>query len=186
MGVMQGRVRMLALSTVAIVATAAACLRTESLGSEQSPVVTCDPGSCEGSPTPTVCADGGTVPSTGRCVRLESGKCGWEPGECIAPDARPSKYADAVGDTALMCGDALLPLTAQGPWDEEDACWPKVSHTFECVDKYGGAGMTCFFQISTSSYFLAPSTRIPIGSDYRSCTDEEHAKRAGEGLSFCP
>lgn len=175
MGVMGLRSGTLALSTVAIVAVAAACLQTESLGSEESPVVTCDKSACTGVPTSTLCTDGRTVESTGRCVRTESGACGWEPGSCSSLDGG----ADAIAD-ALTCGDGLVALTGKGPWDDAKGCWRPDLVTFQCVTTItGGTGFTCFHQISTGKFYLAETTQIPAGDDYRICTIEERDARGG-------
>lgn len=184
MGVVAGRSRTLALSTVVIVAAAAACLRTESLGSEESPVVTCDKSSCTGTPSDTLCTDGRKVASTGRCVRTESGTCGWEPGDC-ASDAG-SIYGDAVGDTALMCSDGEVPLTGMGPWDEAKRCWAPMIHNFQCILKNtGGPANNCFVELSTGKYFLTETTQIPC-CEYRECTKEERESRLLSLTGVCP
>lgn len=89
---------------------------------------------------------------------------------------------DASGD-ALSCGDGSVPLTAAGPWNAEGKCWKPTTIVFECVDGIdGGAALTCFARVSTGEFFLAPSTHIPSGSDFRPCTEAERATVSTSGV----
>lgn len=91
-----------------------------------------------------------------------------------ALDASPPK-GDAMpdGDAEAGCGDGGFPITALR-YDAAKKCWGE-SVFFECqAGPDGGAAFTCFVQISTGGVFLASSTQIPSGSDYRAC-------KAGEG-----
>lgn len=97
-------------------------------------------------------------------------------------DAAPPAPVDASGDVRDAadasdgaCADGGEPLTAIGPWNEAKMCWATTTQSFECVSGLdGGTVFTCFVRISTGERFLAPSTHIPSGADYRKCTDAEN------------
>jgi hypothetical protein len=91
---------------------------------------------------------------------------------------------DAVSDaTGDACPDGGVPVTAIGPWNDGKKCW-KGMRVFECVSGIdGGAAETCFVEITTGDLYVAPSTHIPSGSNYRLCNEAERAKiGAGGGL----
>lgn len=80
---------------------------------------------------------------------------------------------DALGDA---CPDGGLPLTAYGPWNDGKGCY-KAHVVMECVAAFdGGTSWTCFARTSTGDLYLAQTTQIPSGSDYRACTDAERAR----------
>lgn len=92
---------------------------------------------------------------------------------------------DASGD-APSCAEGSVPLTASGPWNDAGKCWESGSVFFECVGGIdGGAALTCFAKISTGELFLAATTHIPSGSDYRVCTDAERTKTSASTVSTC-
>lgn len=93
--------------------------------------------------------------------------------------------SDASTD-APSCAEGSVPLTAQGPWNDTDECWESASVFFECVGGIdGGAALTCFAKISTGELFLAATTHIPSGDDYRVCTDAERTKTSASTVSTC-
>lgn len=95
--------------------------------------------------------------------------------DSTAPPAPIDAAADSAdGSSDAACADGGTRLTAIGPWNETKKCWPTTTHSFECVSALdGGTAFTCFVQISTSERFLASTTHIPSGPDYRKCTDVE-------------
>ncbi|MBI2394309.1 MAG: hypothetical protein HYV09_32355 [Deltaproteobacteria bacterium] len=85
--------------------------------------------------------------------------------------AEPGKSCLPLPDSGGACP---YPLEALGPWNEAKACWPSTEVFFECADgPDGGTMFTCFVRISTGEFFLASTTQIPTGSDYRACTSAE-------------
>jgi len=80
--------------------------------------VTCDPRECGpalGMPN-TLCADGTTVAGpTGRCLRNESGSCGWEVAQC--PAACPSSESCPAGSYCTTEDDVCLRPPGCGPND---------------------------------------------------------------------
>ena len=94
-----------------------------------------------------------------------------------SPDATPEIASDGkCAVDGATCVAPCVALSADGPWNESAKCWATSTYVFECVAGIdGGTAFTCFFRISTSQYFLAPSTHIPSGTDYRYCTDAERS-----------
>jgi hypothetical protein len=87
--------------------------------------------------------------------------------------------ADAPVDAA--CPDGGVRITAIGPWNETKKCWEPTTHYFDCQDgSDGGTAFTCFERVSTMEKFLAPTTVIPAGPDYRLC-----GTPGGSGLDRC-
>jgi hypothetical protein len=186
--------RAFSITLLAAASVASACLQTESLGRDLSAVLTCAVDECPGTPPVTTCSDGQNVASTGRCIRrTATSTCEWELGDCSGPvdassgdtavndaaDSSVSTDSDASGD-ALVCADDTVAVSGTGPWDEAKACWIAAATIFECVDTLVGARVqTCFFQLSTSRFYLAPTSDIPSGSDFRLCTTEERDARGG-------
>jgi len=103
-------------------------------------------------------------------------------------DAQADGDARADGDASsdASCGDGTVPLTASGPWNDAKSCWESASVVFECVTGLdGGTVFTCFAKVSTGQLFLAPSTHIPSGSDYRVCTEAERTKTGAPPVPYC-
>lgn len=90
------------------------------------------------------------------------------PGDAaVDGDAKQDGDADAF-DAA--CPDGGFRVSAIGPWNEARMCFETTTHYFDCQDgPDGGTAFTCFERISTMEKFLAPTTQIPAGSDYRTC-----------------
>ncbi len=155
------------LIALAIAGTIAAC----GIGPKQDDPL--EPPSSEGSFDASASADTGLA---------SDDAAGGDP--TAAPDAAwdaappPSDTgADARPDaTSETCPDGGVALEAVGPWQEGKKCWKGIVF-FECVDAIdGGAAFTCFARVSTGELFLATTTHIPSGSDYRVCTDAERAR----------
>ncbi len=91
-------------------------------------------------------------------------------GEAMVP-------ADAMVDASSeVCPDGGVPLHAVGPWNEGKDCW-KESFVYECAASVdGGTAFTCYARVSTGELFLATTTQVPTGSDYRACTDAERMR----------
>jgi hypothetical protein len=87
----------------------------------------------------------------------------------------PATPGDAKADGDAGCGDGGYPITALR-FDAAKKCWAE-SVFFECqAGPDGGTAFTCFVQISTGGIYLASTTQIPSGADYRLC-------KMGEGTS---
>jgi len=110
-----------------------------------------------------------------------------------ASDPTTTPEAGAAGDAAAdvltdvrseTCPDGGTALEAVGPWHDGKKCWRGIVF-FECVSAIdGGTAFTCFARVSTGELFLAATTHLPSGTDYRACTDEERA-RVKMSPDFC-
>lgn len=149
-------------------------------------VIACAPG-----PLPSTAGACGMTGAVGCAITMEGGtrRVWFTPGRAAGwteTEKCSSELYERVTNAKLCIGDAgpdvdppgdaacPYPITALGPWNVTKACWPSTEVFFECaayVD--GGTVFTCFVRISTGEFFLAPTTQIPSGSDYRACTAAE-------------
>ena len=86
----------------------------------------------------TTCADGSTAGPTGRCLRLETGGCGWEVRNCPpAGEGGASTVggAAAAGGTTASAGDGGAPAT-----DRCGGCDYTVAPQQICAYQVGGPG----------------------------------------------
>lgn len=84
--------------------------------------------------------------------------------------------SDAGTGSSGFCPSGTFALSAMGPWNDAKGCWPSTYQFFECADgPDGGTAFTCFVRVSSGQFFLAGTTQIPSGTDYRPCTDAERS-----------
>jgi hypothetical protein len=70
----------------------------------------CAPDECGPAPgAPSyICDDGSVGGSTGRCLRNETGACGWEFRDCPPTDCRLEECGPALGAPSIVCDDGSI------------------------------------------------------------------------------
>jgi hypothetical protein len=116
-------------------------------GGGDGSVLTCQSSECGpalGLPN-TVCADGSTAGPTGRCLRLDTGSCGWEVRDCPPPgEGGATSTGGAAGATSAGAANAgetsggaggVAPFTDRCGGCKYDGATPEI-----CIYQAGGPG----------------------------------------------